>query len=486
MKHLPVTAVMTLVATALLLAGTGDVMASPTSLSWHDCHTADTSPRLQCATLRVPLDWSRPGGTKISLALDRLPATDPAHRIGPLLVNPGGPGGSATATVAQGGMFLGSAELRPVLARFDVIGFDPRGVGQSSPVRCSKPVYDPAALTVPTTAQQYRRMSESSRRHGADCAKATGSLIEHVDTISAARDIDTIRAALGAPKVSWLGVSYGTELGAFYAQLYPGRVRAMVLDGAVDHSRSAAQDSVEESGAIEREFGRFATWCRATSTCPLRGDDIAADFDALTARADRGQITDPKLGRHITAAEITAGAYEYLTMSFSWPQLADALAAAEKTPSDPSALSQAIPGNDPSYAAYRAIGCHDFPPQLHGPVDLRARAAKVKAVAPHMWRYSEFWDWTTGCAGWPVRPANPPKRQHITGVPATLVVGNTYDPSTPYAWAQGLARQINGSRLLTYDGDGHTALYNSTCARRQEADYLITARVPPAGLICRS
>ncbi len=466
-----VSAVMALVA---VLSGVGGEASAAPSLIWRDCHTDDTPARLECATLRVPLDWSRPDGTKITLALNRLPATDPAHQVGPLLINPGGPGGSGTAVVAQGGMFLGSPELKPVLERFDVVGFDPRGAGESTPVRCSRPVYDPAALTAPATAAAYRRMIAAGRRHGADCARTTGRLIAHVDTISAARDVEAIRAALGAPKVSWLGVSYGTELGAAYARLYPGRIRAMVLDGAVDHGRSVAQDSREESAAIEREFTRFAAWCQAEATCPLRGQDIAARFDALTARTDLP----------ITPAEITAGTYTYLTMTFLWPQLADALAAAEKTPSDVTALSQALPGNDPGYTAYRAIGCHDFPPRLRGFTDLRSRVAEAKAAAPHMWRYSEFWDWTSGCAGWPVRPADPPKRQHITGAPPILVVGNTYDPSTPYAWAQGLAGQIAGSRLLTYDGDGHTALYNSACARTHEADYLVTTATPPPGTVC--
>jgi hypothetical protein len=258
----------------------------------------------------------------------------------------------------------------------------------------------------------------------------------------------------------------------------------MVLDGAVDHTRPVAQDAVDESTAIEREFRRFADWCAASSGCALHGHDVIEDFDALIARAERGEVDAPALGRPLTAAEVTSATYIYLTLRQFWPLLGAALSDAEKTPSDASTLGQALPGVDPSYPAYRAIGCQDTPSDLHGYADLRARMAAVRKAAPHMWRYSEFWDWTTGCAGWPVKAANPPAPQHIRGVPTVLVVGNTYDPATPYVWARSLSRQIDGSRLLTYDGDGHTALYHSSCARRDEVDYLLTGQAPAPGTRC--
>ncbi|MGA8115871.1 MAG: alpha/beta hydrolase [Actinocatenispora sp.] len=455
-------------------------------LAWHDCHTADTPPSLECATLTVPLDWSDPDGPTIELAVNRLPARDPAHRIGPLLVNPGGPGGSGTEVVAYGGMLLGAPELATVRDRFDLIGFDPRGVGGSTPVTCTDPVYDPAAPTFPSTPDGYAAMVDSSHRHGTDCARSTGPLLGHVDTISAARDVEAVRVGLGAPKISWLGVSYGTELGSFYADLYPDRVRAMVLDGAVDHSRLMAQAAVEESAATEREFHRFADWCDDSTDCALHGTDVLAGLDALTARADRGEIHDATLGRTVSGAEITSGSYSYLTLRDAWPGLSSALAAAEKTPSEPEQLDAGIVGVAPIYPAYRAVSCQDFAPALHGLADLRTRAAAVRAAAPHSWRYSEMWDMTTGCAGWPVPAANPPHAQHVSGVDTVLVVGNRYDPATPYRWAQALAGHIDGSRLLTVDGDGHTGLENNACAREKEAGYLVTGKAPAPDTVCAS
>lgn len=480
------TALAAMALTALTTPPASARPAGTAQLHWRDCHTDNTAKDLQCATLRVPLDWAHPHGPTISLAIDRLPATDPAHRIGPLLVNPGGPGGSATAVVAQGGMLLGAPELATVRQRFDLVGVDPRGVGDSTPVRCAKPVYDPSVPAFPRTEAQYRSMLTSSHTHGRDCAAHTGPLLGHVDTVSVARDLNAVRVALGAPTISFLGVSYGTELGSIFAQRYPDRVRAMVLDGAVDHGRSLARDAVDESRAIEDEFGRFARWCAGTSDCALHGTDVLGDFDALTARADRGEIVDGQLGRPVTGAELTGGAYGYLTLRSMWPQLATALAAAETNPSDPTGLDAAAPANDPTYPAYRAVACQDFPPRLHGLGDQRARESHIRTVAPHTWRYSEMWDMTLGCSGWPVPAANPPHRQHITGAPPILVVGNTHDPATPYRWARSLAGQIDGSRLLTYDGDGHTALENSSCARTREAAYLVTGRAPAPGTVCRA
>lgn len=458
------------------------------SIRWHDCNfDQPASPRVQCAEVAVPVDWSRPDGPKIDVAVDRLPALDQEHRIGSLLLNPGGPGGSGVDVVAQGGMFLPSPDLKVLQERFDLVGFDPRGVGRSSPITCAgNLMHDPTVTAFPRTQTEYERLVRLSADAGRSCTPR--NLLPHVDTISVARDVDAIRTALGERTISWLGVSYGTELGQAYAALYPRRVRAMVLDGAVDHTRSTARAAVDESAAIEQEFHRFAAWCDRTADCALHGHDVTALLDELNVRADRGQVQASVLHRTVTAEEVTEGAYNGLYATMLWPQLAEALAKAAGVgaPADASELVAAAAFVAPAYyAPYRAVGCQDFPPRLSGLADLRARAAAVRAVAPHMWRYSEFWDWTAGCAGWPVPAANPPRPTHVTGAPPILVVGNVYDPSTPYPWARSLTAQIDRSVLLTDVVDGHTGLYNSACARTHEAAYLVSRRTPPPGTICR-
>ncbi|MGN5382348.1 alpha/beta fold hydrolase [Streptomyces lasalocidi] len=280
----------------LVLAGTAVPAGTPTTsaaIAWHDCHTEHTPARLECATVTVPLDWSRPGGPQIDIAVDRLRATDPARRIGVLLTNPGGPGGSGVQDVAAEGAGPGP-EFDVLHERFDIIGFDPRGVGSSTAVRCPVPLKDRSVSSFPTTQTGYHRLLEANRRAGTECARRTGPLIRHVDTISAARDIETIRVALGERTVSLLGGSYGTELFSAYIALHPRHVRAAVLDGAVDHTRSTWRAALDEAASTEDAFHRFATWCARTTGCALHGRNVPAAFRALTARADRGEVARPR------------------------------------------------------------------------------------------------------------------------------------------------------------------------------------------------
>jgi pimeloyl-ACP methyl ester carboxylesterase len=461
---------------------------APRTLAWHGCATKDTVPNLQCATLRVPLDWARPNGARISIAVDRIPASDRAHRIGSLLFNPGGPGGPGVATVAAKNGIFAIARLKPLTRRYDIIGFDPRGVGASTPIRCGGSLHDPKVTAFPRTTAQYDRLVRLNRAAGAACRAKTGPLIDHVDTVSAARDVDAIRAGLGERKISWLGVSYGSEFGQTYARLFPGRVRRMVIDGIVDHQRSVRRDAVDEARSIEQGFGHFADWCARTTSCALHSAGVRKVFAGLVDRA--GGVPASKYHRNATAEEITNGAYGQMYFPAAWPDLAKALAAARGDAAhepDASALLASTTFADPVYyGAYRTISCHDFPGRVRGLAGLRQRESAVRRAAPTMWRYSEFWDMTSGCLGWPVRAQYPPGPSAVRGTPPILVVGNTSDPATPYVWARAVHRQVAGSRLLTYDGDGHTALLNSGCAQRREAAYLTTGALPPRGATCRS
>ena len=198
-------------------------------ISWTPC---PGRPEVQCGTLRVPLDWARPTGARITLALARHLATDPAHRIGALFINPGGPGGSGVevATIAD---LVFSPEL---VARFDIVGVDPRGIGGSTPITCRTPVSQPGFTLFPRTEAQFQRMVRQNRELGRGCLERTGPLLGHVDTVSVARDHEAVRIGLGERTFNWLGLSYGTQIGANYAQLFPQRIRAMVFDAALDHS----------------------------------------------------------------------------------------------------------------------------------------------------------------------------------------------------------------------------------------------------------
>ncbi|RBQ16341.1 alpha/beta hydrolase [Spongiactinospora rosea] len=453
---------------------------APGGLSWHDC--ADR-PGAECGVIDVPLDWSAPSGTKIKLTVVRRKAADPAARVGTLLYNPGGPGGPAALLVRDYPTGSFSDELR---RRFDIVGIDPRGVGESTPaVRCGLPVHDPAVSQFPKNRAGYDRLVASSTAVGRSCLTATGPLLGRLDTANVARDFDAVRAALGEEKISFFGKSYGSMLGAQYARLFPGRLRTMALDGAVDQGIPTSRLVTDAARAVEDSFGRFTAWCERTTTCALHGRDVGKVWDDLVATAERDTI-GVQGGRPITAEELRYSAYAYLTLIPELaPELATAITQAEQGDARLFAAMRAQALDDPvSRAAYRSILCSDVDPRIRGYHDVRNRLRKVLKAAPHMRGTSEFWDMTVGCLGWPIAPARAPHASPIKGVPPVLVVGNTHDPATPLRWARSLSARIQGSGLLTNDGDGHTAYRVSACATRHIDTYLVTGDLPPAGTVC--
>ncbi|MGP3935180.1 alpha/beta hydrolase [Nonomuraea sp. KM88] len=471
-----------LVGGASAAAGARPSPAAPGGLSWRTC---PDRPGAECGVIKVPLDWSAPEGATIDLAVVRRKATDPGSRVGTLFYNPGGPGVPAALLVRDHASGTFSDELR---RRFDIVGIDPRGVGASTPaVRCGLPVHDPAISQFPKSRTGYERLVASSRAVGRSCARGTGPLLGHLGTADVARDFDAVRAALGVAKVSFFGKSYGSMLGARYARMFPDRVRTMALDGAVDQGIPTSRLVVDAAGAVEDSFGRFTAWCAGAATCALHGRDAGKVWDSLVARAEREPI-GVRGGRPLTAGELRYTAYAFLTGIPEFAGgLATAIAQAERGDAQLFASMRAQALDDPvSTAAYRSILCTDVDPRIRRYRDVRDRMRRVAKAAPHMRGTSEFWDMTVGCAGWPVAPARAPHARPIKGLPPVLVVGNTHDPATPLRWARSLSARIQGSGLLTYDGDGHTAYRRSACATRHVDAYLMTGRLPAAGTVCRA
>ena len=449
------TAALTLgMATAIPASAETSLATSP---HWQPCGTIGA----QCATLSVPLDWAHPNGAMINLALSKLPAADPGQRAGELLFNPGGPGGGGAETVEYGGNQF-PAQLRD---RFDLIGFDPRGVGRSTPtISCTQPAFDPSVTQFPATRAQFDRLVAHNRSVGEDCLRQTGPLLAHLDTISVARDLDAIRVALGESKINFLGLSYGTLIGNIYAHLYPQRVRAMVLDGPLDHTIGSARMVADENSAAEVALQHFFQAIPGTQ----------ATFDRMLARLGAEQ-----------AEVVLQGVYEYLNLTSYWPQLATALQRAAD--GDPSTLVDAADNgpnspDDPTHVAgnqaFLAIGCQDFPSQVHTFGQLRAQIAQAARTAPDMAGHEESWLIQAGCIGWPVPAQDPWQPVPVHGAPPILIVAGRYDPATPYPWGVGLARQVSGSILLTRSTDGHTGFYNDPCSVRHEADYLVDPGKP--------
>ena len=456
---------------------TATAAASPSAsaaldvLRWRPCEEGN-----ECAELELPLDYEDPGGPTITIALLRMPATDPANRIGSLLYNPGGPGASGVDTVAQAGQFLFSPTAR---ARFDIVGFDPRGVGRSDAVRClpSRPVLEEP---YPDDAAEVEKWTAAARAVAEACEAQNGDVLPHLGTENVARDLDRIRAALGDQGLTYLGQSYGTLIGALYADLFPDRVRAMVLDAPVDPDLSGAELIAGQAEGFEAAIDRFLAACAADASCQFgAGGDPAGSFRNLTAQWDAGPVAG-------VSGNVAWNGVAIALLSGAWDQLADALARAEQ--GDLSGLADlAGPAIDPeALDAYDAVACLDLSVG-NDPVAYGRLGQQLERSAPGI---GPFLAWSPGwgsvdCAFWPVPPQRDPEPVDPEGVAPILVIGGTHDPATPYPWAEALAEQLPSSVLLTRDGDGHGSYGRSDCINRHTDDYLVGLSLPPAGTVCR-
>jgi pimeloyl-ACP methyl ester carboxylesterase len=457
-------------------------------LDWQPCNNG-----FECAQLVVPFDYARPDGRRFTLPVIKLPAADPSRRIGELVINPGGPGASGVQYALSA-----RSEFPPaLLARFDIVGFDPRGVGGSRPaLNCmTGPQLDKFFATddEPSAAAQLASLIAQSKLFAADCQANSADLLPYVGTQNAARDMDVLRAALGEAKLTYLGKSYGTYLGAWYAQLFPRRVRALVLDGAVDPDTPALQADTVQAEGFQVAFGAFASWCLASATCPLgHGGTVAAaeaKLQALITQANaaplRNQLGD---GQVADGAMLLNGVAAALYSRSYWPILQNALADAfSGNGASLVELANALYERNPNgtYStlanAVTAIDCLDKP----WPRPLAAWQAAATAAAKDAPLFGAALVWgSLSCAYWPV-PSYPLPQIRAAGAPPVLVVGTLRDPATPYRWAQALAGDLSSGVLLGWNGVGHTAYgEGSTCVDTTVNDYLFSLTVPKSGTVC--
>ena len=472
-----------LAALLLIIGGTpasADPSQTPFKIAWSAC---EKSPQTQCGTLKVPLDWSKPSGATISLAIARRPAKDPQQRVGTLFFNPGGPGDGAAEYIV-----IAETVFTPALIeRFDLVGMDPRGIANSSQVRCTLPLITPETTLFPKTEQQFQQLRQHNRELGLNCLDHAGELVRHMDTVSVARDHEALRQALGENKINWLGISYGTQVAANYAQLYPTRTQAMVLDAPLEHSQSEVHQVADEIIAAEGSFNRFADWCPTQETCALRGQDVRAVFDRLVAQADQNPIRVDGAVRPVTGEDIRMGTIGLLRFKEpsvfgpdkSWAGLSRVLQKA--IDGDGSAFAVG-PAGEPQYGLHGlfANACLDYAPQVHTYAEMQQRLELGRQLAPHLQGASETWQ-VNYCIDWPVKSVNPPKTLNVRGVP-TLMIHAAHDPSDSYTWAHGLAAQIDGSALLTRTGDGHTSVFTSDCAKSAMDAFFLERRSEANGI----
>ncbi|MEZ0091370.1 alpha/beta hydrolase [Streptacidiphilus sp. EB129] len=456
-------------------------------LSWGSCDSG-----YECATMKVPTDYAHLADGDISLSVVRHPAGGQGFpRLGSLLINPGGPGGSAVDYAEYAALSFPA----PLRDSYDIVGVDPRGVARSSPVTCLSDQQMDAFTAVdstPTTPAEVNALVSADKSFAQGCEQHSGMLLGHVSTIDSARDMDVLRALLGDPKLNYLGKSYGTFLGATYAGLFPSRVGRMVLDGAMDPSLTPQQLNSEQAGGFETAFDSFASDCVKHTACPLGSSTAQTGprLDALVASLNAHPL--PTGGsRQLDGALGTTGVIAALYDQTQWPQLRQALLQAEA--GDGSGL---LALSDQYYErsgsghysnlmyANSAVNCLDLPPAATTPQQVEQQLPAFEKASP---RFGASLAWAgLSCAYWPVPATGEPNTIKAAGAAPIVVVGTTRDPATPYAWAQSLAAQLESGTLLTYNGDGHTAYARgSDCIDTAVNLYLIQGKPPAKGTVCQ-
>jgi pimeloyl-ACP methyl ester carboxylesterase len=453
-------------------------------LTWTSCRGGD-----QCTRLKVPLDYAHPGGQAISIAVLKVPARSKTQRIGSLVVNPGGPGGSGVDYAANDLTYFGSE----LLQAFDIVGFDPRGVGESTPIRCLSDAKLDAVVASdpdPDTAAEMRHSDALLRQFGRGCLEHSGALARHVSTLEAAKDIDVLRAALGDSKLSYFGASYGTFLGATYAGLFPKRVGRMVLDGAIDPSLSALRMSLASAHGFEVALRAYVNGCVSKGGCFLGSsvDEGIAQIQKFLAEVEQNPLPG-SAGRPLTAGNAVLGIWAPLYNKKYWPILDVALAAAFGGNGAPLlALSDAYTSRGPngylnnSLEALYAVNCLDR--------DNSIPTSKVPAYIPRFEKVSPtfgaiFAFGLSSCSTWPIHTHRQPAPIHANGAAPILVIGTTRDPATPMVWARALARQLRSGVLIKRDGDGHTGYHKgNACVDHTVESYLVSGKVPKHEVDC--
>ena len=456
-------------------------------LAWRSCGQGTW-----CASMQVPLDHADPSRDRITLSLRSLGTAPPDGSRPALLVNPGGPGSSATDFVPYFGGVVG----RSVREAYDIVGVDPRGVGDSTPIECLTGREttrwlrtDPSPDTPGEESTYLRRAAAISE----GCLRQSARIAPYVGTGATVRDMDLVRSVLGQETLNWFGYSYGTQLGAQYAQLFPDRVGRMVLDGAVDPSLDTMQLSRGQSRGFQTALRRFAADCARQPDCALgtSTDDVLRTINALLASLDSTPLRT-KAGPPLVQAEAVAALFFSMYSKDLWPVLGDALVAARRGDGTDLAALAAI-ANDRSgpdtydsniNSAFLAIGCWDYPapPGRKGLASAARRWAK-DAEVPELARAIAWGN--APCTTWFEHAPMPPGPVASTTSSPIVIIGTMFDPATPYAWSRNLAAQLPTSRLLTFEGDGHTAYGDgSACVQNYVDDYLVRGTLPPVDARC--
>ncbi|TPX09099.1 uncharacterized protein E0L32_001638 [Thyridium curvatum] len=480
-----------------------DSKSNSSAIEWIPC-PSDVPKPVECGQIAVPMDYRLRSGPTINLAVYRLKANG-TDRLGSLFLNPGGPGGSGTRPIAlqaqreQKGIrdAVVSYEVRQ---RYDLIGPDPRGIGLSTPIQCDPATQQNRTNYYVSDEAGFQELVRRNKEFGESCANLSGPALGFVDTISVVQDLDLIRRALGEKKFDYLGFSYGTQIGAQYAERFPEHTGRMVLDGALDHSGDSHTMFLTEAVTYESTLNQFFDWCNTTSECAFHGRDLPTIFDDLVDRAEREPLpapeckADPTKGcrADVTSYDILRNVQPLLTRvnatassAQSWAMLSQILKLAVDD-NNGTALAASVPtAKTDFFFSERAVECQDWP-RADSAGFLARRIIAARALAPHTRGVSQSFEIEAGCAGWPAKMTNPPARLDVKKTKKAspmLVVNAFHDPETSIAWALGLREQLPTSVSLFRDGSGHTSygLFGETSKAIDK--FLLEGKTPKDGVV---
>ncbi|MFG1705902.1 alpha/beta hydrolase [Nonomuraea sp. M3C6] len=471
-----------------------DSTAAPDKIAWGPCTDikrpdgqppARQDPSVRCGKLSVPLDYAKPDGEKLDLALIKLSATGQGQRLGSVVFNFGGPGASGVDTLDQA-----AKALTPLRARYDLISFDPRGVERSSGVRCG----DSAEMdrftsmdTLPANKQTDEETDKANKQFAALCQKDSGKILPYVGTVNAARDMDRIRAAMGDPKLNFVGMSYGTQLGGVYATEFPKNVGRMVLDAPLDPTVTFEQRTIAQTRGFQKAYESFLRSCVKGGTCDVGKDQATANTNVENLMNQLAAKPLKVNGRDLTQGLASTGVAAALYSELTWPFLEQALGAALKGRGEALLfLADSYTGRmeDGTYStqmtSFPAVTCVDTA-ERPGEAELKRTEEAALKISPL------FGSEGSGglCRVWPTKGSDQARHVNASGSAPIVVVGGKGDPATPYEWAPKLTAQLKTATLVTYEGEGHGAyLSGSKCIRGLVDGFLIEGKVPGKGSTC--
>lgn len=470
------------------------------SIQWGSCLD-----QIRCINLTLPLDWDKPNGKQINVGIGMLPVADQSKRIGYLFTNPGGPGNSAIEDLSSNAGFWKSTKLHQY---FDIIAPDPRGTAYSTPIRCDPAIWNVRVAEIPSTEAEFYHLNKTYSEMGGSCAKASGDILNYVDTVSVVKDFEAIRVALGDEPMNYLGFSYGAQLGAQYAEYFPMNIRALAIDGILDHSEPEKEAWLAESNGYEVTLNQFFDWCKQNSTCALRHESNLPDkFDALIDRANKSPIpapacNDPSFTNYpcranTTGTELLRTFQSYLVFPYAgtsgmpgWSGLASMLQQAMNSHNASFFAEPRFTSATNEQFSYAAIFCQDWYRTQWSATDFLIKRLVGSVASPHTRGHGEMWYLQAMCMNWPSPVNNPPHsyapifadRKMKTPI---LLTNALYDPETPIQWALTVLQQLgeDNAVLAIRNGSGHTSYYHEGATHNTIDDYMINLKVPANGKV---